>query len=254
MPEGSLYHRGWRQGSVVQGALPLHSVISGHDASPEVVVEDHELWVVATQDCDLDFATADSNEPVIELRPLFTENPPDNWGIRSQFLKVDGTRYLLGDRARCHVAPSVLMHLEAEREEPIAEIRTRALKTWLGLRYDRPAIPDSLLGLAQKIAEEMQRKRRRAIGERMRDVLMQFDENETPPHYSLYAVLEDEADQDGVRAWLADIALSVPAELGVGDQFEAGTADQISLTLIETSYPANVSQLTWGGSAPPNDG
>ncbi len=228
----------------------MHAVVIGQDGLPEVLTEQHRDWVVASQDCDLDFAEADSNDATIELRPVFSEDPPDNWGIRSHFLRLDETRYVLAGVARCHVAPSVLVHFEAEREGPLSDIRTRAFTTWLGLRYDRPAIPDSLLSLAEKIADEVQRKRRRAIGERVRDVLMQFDESESPPHYSLFAVVEDESDVDEVRAWLADIGLSVPAELGVGDEFEAATPDQVSLTLIETSYPANVSQLTWGGSAP----
>lgn len=253
MPEGSLYQRGWRQGSIFEGVLLLHATVVNANGAPEGISVEHNLWVVATQDCDLDFADARANDPVIELRAVYTDDPPDNWGIRSHFLKLDAARYVLANKPRCHVSPAILSLFESARNASIGDVRTRAFKTWLGLRYDRPAIPDPLLALGKRISDEVERKRRRPMGERVRDVLIQFDEGVSPPHYSLYAVIDDEGDEEEVRAWLADIALSVPQELGIGDEFEAPTADRTSLTLIETSYPANVSQLTWGGATPEKD-
>jgi hypothetical protein len=87
------------------------------------------------------------------------------------------------------------------------------------------------------------------MGRRVRDVLMQFRQGE-PPRFSLYAVLADEADREAIREWLVDIARNVPPELGIGDQFEAETAQGISLHLIETSYAADVTQVTWGREEP----
>jgi hypothetical protein len=131
---------------------------------------------------------------------------------------------------------------------PIRQIdpeRKRAYTTWLGKRYDRPAVPPRLLPLARKIAGVVRPRRNRAIAIRVRDILLQFGVNDGQVLYSLFAVLDNAAHRDDVRVWLSDIALQIPAELGVADQIEATTARGISLELIETAYSADVTQLTW---------
>ena len=75
-----------------------------------------------------------------------------------------------------------------------------------------------------------------------------------PIRFSLFAVLENDQDRDDVRAWLADIATAVPADLGIADEIEARDANGISLHLIETSYAADVAQLTWRPNQPRPDG
>jgi hypothetical protein len=83
---------------------------------------------------------------------------------------------------------------------------------------------------------------------------MQFDESVSPPRFSLFAILENEADEHEVRAWLAGISLEIPTYLGLADQVEAATARGISLQLIETSYAADVSQVTWRPGKPDPEG
>jgi hypothetical protein len=102
--------------------------------------------------------------------------------------------------------------------------------------------------LAHSIGQEIANLRSGAHA--VRDILMQFDASRTPPRYSLYAVLSDGADADEVRAWLAEVALRVPQELGIGDVFEARPATGISLHLVETSFSADVTQITWGKRPP----
>jgi hypothetical protein len=79
---------------------------------------------------------------------------------------------------------------------------------------------------------------------------MQFSEDRDPPRFSLYAVLLDESDELEVREWLADISRSIPADVGLGDQFHAAPASGISLELLETSYAVDATQLTWGRTRP----
>ncbi len=83
---------------------------------------------------------------------------------------------------------------------------------------------------------------------------MDFDDSVTPHQYSLYAVLENPGDQDRARTWLGDIALAVPTDLGVPAQLLAETADRISIRVLENSYAADVSQLTWHPDAPDPEG
>ena len=248
----SLYELGWRQGTIVEAQIPLGAVIldpeSGEPRHRESL---HGVWVIATQDCDLNNSDADHGEPCIELRPVYTDEPPPNWGIRSAKLRLTERDYVVSASPRPVVSPAVLTALAdggATRREMEAGRRT-AFTTWLGLRYDRPAVPNGLMPLARRIAEVVDARRRRAVGERARDVLMEFDDSTEPPRFSLIAVLDDPADEDAVRVWLADIAQAVPAQLGVADRIEAAPATLISLHLIENSYAADVTQLTWH----PND-
>lgn len=83
---------------------------------------------------------------------------------------------------------------------------------------------------------------------------MQFDDAAEPVRYSLFAVLEDESDADAVREWLAAVASRVPVELGIGDVLEAAPATRISWNLVEQSYAADVTQLTWRPASPEPDG
>jgi hypothetical protein len=106
-------------------------------------------------------------------------------------------------------------------------------------------LPPERIPLARRIAEEVRRRQGRPVAARVRDVLMQFDENTEPVRYSLFAVVEQENDEEAVREWLAGIASRVPVELGIGDELEAAPAARISLQLIEQSYAADVTQLTW---------
>lgn len=254
---GSLHAAGWRQGSVFRAELPLDTVVLNTEGSPERSHASHGCWVVASQDCDLDTTDAESPDPAIEVRPVYTENPPTDWGIRSsRFLLADG-EYAESASPRIHVAPAVLTALLAggvAGRRDLAPDRKLAFTTWLGLRYDRPAVPAELVPLAVRVAKEVNHRRNRQIARRVRDVLMQFDRTDLPTRYSLYAVLERPEDADEVREWLASVAQRVPIELGVADVIEAAPATGISLHLVETSYAADVSRLTWRPSQPGPDG
>lgn len=252
----SLYDEGWRQGGLLKAQLPLDAVVLGPDGIPARDQQEHDRWVVATQDCDLDHSGSDDATATIELRPVFTDDPPLDSGIRSFKFRLTETEYVHATSPRTMVSPSVLSTIRAgsgHDGEPPPE-RQRAFKTWLGRRYDRPAVPKLLEQLAKAIAVEVDRKKNRPTGTKVRDVLMQFDAAADPVRFSLFAVLESEKDRETVRAWLADIAKAVPAALGIADEVEARSAEGISLHLVETSYAADVAQLTWRRDQPNPDG
>jgi hypothetical protein len=252
----SLYARGWRQGSILVAELPLDAVVLSLERLPGRQQGSHDRWVLASQDCDLDQTDVEFEEPTIELRPVYQEDAPTDWGIRSARVLLTESEYVVSTSPRTIVAAaaiSALVDAGAQRHDIPAE-RRQAFKTWLGLRYDRPAVPPSLVPLAKRIAGEVQRPGRRPIGRRVRDVLMQFDTDDDPVRFSLFAVLEDDQDEEAVREWLAAIAQAVPIELGIGDEIEAATAARISLHLIETSYAADVTQLTWRPGQPEPEG
>lgn len=244
----SLYEAGWRQGSIVAALLPFDAVVA--DPAGRVIRQqgEHERWVLATQECDLDLTKPDDAQPTVELRAVYDDDPPRDWGLRSSRFRLNEFDYVLSQDPRVSVSAAVLTALIAAGAQRLAptEARSRAFAIWLGLRYDRPA----LAPLARRIAEEVRRRQGRVVATRVRDVLMLFDESTAPIRYSLFAVLEEERDEQPVREWLAGIASRVSPEIGIGDQFEAATAERISLQLIEQSYAADVTQLTWRPSEP----
>jgi hypothetical protein len=252
----SLYAEGWRQGSLFTAELPLDSVVLGVSGAPARVQTEHSRWIVATQDCDLYYTESDDARPTVELRPVLTDTTPPDWGIRSVRFRLGETEYVYGLSPRTMVSAAVLsaIHFGGGRDADIAAARQRGLKKWLGLRYDRPAVPEELVPLARRIASEVDRMGRRPIGLRLRDVLMQFDETADPIRFSLFAVLERPEDRDAAREWLAEIAIAIPNNLGVADEVDARTADGISLHLVETSYAADVAQLTWRPNNPEPQG
>ena len=238
---------------MVEIDLPLRGITCSGD-EPEPVDVPHGEWMVASQECDLVAMSDTLEDPEVELRPVYRTEPPPDWGIRSArlLLSDEPSRYLIANSPRVHVAPLLLTTMLAKGavRTDLDHDRRTAVKTWLGLRYDRPAVPDEFVDLAKRIAEEVARKPRRATGQKVRDVLMQFESGGETPRFSLFAVLEDDEDAELVREWLADIAQAVPTDMGLADELEVAPAARISLQLVETSYSADVTQLTWRGEEP----
>lgn len=252
----SLYEDGWRQGTIFEAELPLDALILGPRNEPEPRRGLHGLWVIATQDCDLDVADVSEDEPIVELRPVFKHSPPADWGIRSRRLLLTEAEYVVSASPCLHISPAVLttFALRGNTGRQIDEVRRQAFTRWLGLRYDRPAVPPHLVALAKRISEEVRVRRHRSRAARVRDVLMQFDDAIDPVRFSLFAILESELDEQEVREWLGEISLAIPSYLGISERIEAATADGIAYSVIESSYAADVTQVTWRSGEPGPEG
>ena len=249
----SLYEAGWRQGSIVEADLPLDAIVLGTvSGRPERCEGEHGLWVVASQDCDLDQSETDDGTPRVELRPVFVEDPPADWGIRSWRCLITEDEYVVSASPRPLVSPAVLTALlrQGDNRRTIDDIRRPAFTKWLGLRYDRPAVPPELLPLARRIADAVAKRRHRPVTQRVRDVLMQFDDSTEPVQFALIAVLDDPGDEANVREWLEQIGRAIPSSLGVAYRIDAKPSTGISLQLIESSFAADVTQLTWRPGSP----
>lgn len=251
----SLYGEGWRQGSIVSFRLPLDTYDLNPDGGPHRrSLTGHGLWVVASQDCDLSQTDCGSEAASIELRPVFGEDPPSDMGVRSRRFLLMRELYVKADSPRPMVSPR-LLHAYARGRRDVSGSRRLAFKIWLGLRYDRPAVPEEFLGLAKRIAEAVSTRSLRPVGRRVRDVLMQFGPaTDNPLRFSLWAIVQRTEDREVIRDWLAEIALKVPSSLGVADELEAGTSSEIAFSVIENSYAADVRQLTWRPNEPEPEG
>jgi hypothetical protein len=151
------------------------------------------------------------------------------------------------------VSPAVLTHLlttdGVRREEWLDDRELLGLKLWLGLRYDRPAVPTSLVPLARAIAEAIRAREAEPALSDVREILAQFRTGAST-RFRLIAVILSAADRGKVRSLLAEACLDVPTEIGTLDQVVVGKATEISLDMIENSFAIDVSQITWGRGQP----
>ncbi|MGH3427767.1 MAG: hypothetical protein ACRDQZ_09405, partial [Mycobacteriales bacterium] len=83
------------------------------EGEPRLDVLDHDEWVVASQDCDLASLDSGAADATVELRPVFREGAPTDWGVRSYrfLLTADPARFVLATSPRMQISASALTAL-----------------------------------------------------------------------------------------------------------------------------------------------
>jgi hypothetical protein len=250
----TVYAAGWRQGTVLQAEIGVTvTVRNPSTGAADQVQRQHALWALASQDCNLYRMKASTNSPTVELRQVHVSGPPNHEGIHARKFLLDSKlgHYLIDDKPSAFVSPRFLCDPGLVRlVYKLSEPRVLALKTWLGNRYDRPAVPEELVPLGKAIAKAVESNGGREFADQVRDVYMQFEGTGSDVRFSLYGVLNESADKVKAREWLAECALQVPTDLGIPSTIEAALTSEISFATIETSYCAELSQLTWMGEEP----
>lgn len=224
---------------------------------PLLSTVDHDEWVLVAQDCDLAWNSVVGSDSLVELRPVFREDPPDNWGIRgSKFRLDDDGAYLVESAPPVRVEPDVVIAAEhaciGAHTGP-----ARRLKTWLGLRYNRPAVPQEYVALSGELAKQLKKKSHKEAEKRVRDILATFETAiDGKIEFTLTAIVprEREASEPGLvgrtRDWLAQIALAVPERLGLNTDVVACTDAEVSLAFLETSYSLDITTVSWPNKEP----
>lgn len=235
--------------------MPL-THISVHHGEPTAEALIHNLWLLCDQDCDLAWrALIGQEQPhLVELRPVFADAVTD-WGIRSQNFRINQD----GDALRA-AAPSIRAAPEivqlGEHLQCLDPASQQRLNTWLGFRYDRPAVPQEFVALARALAEQLAKKRHRETAATVRDVLAQFWRGEDGARYDLVAVLEGgpfQAEDEPVaetRKWLAEAVLAVDTSLGAVEAINAFGDSEVSLAYVEQSFSLDLSRLSWPSNLP----
>jgi hypothetical protein len=121
-----------------------------------------------------------------------------------------------------------------------------ALKTWLGRRYNRPAVPDEFVSLMRRIAKEIESCPKEVL-DHVRSLHAAIDAGE-PPRFSLYALTDGQVNGDEVQGMLAEAMLEVPQDLGILIAVESHTAETMTLDKIEFTYEVDASDITWGAN------
>lgn len=214
------------------------------ESGPCYEEKNYHLWVIASQDCDLDSYPISENSALVELRPVFDEGVPSDYGIRSRKLRLSDQYYTESEEPRLHVSPALLMTFLGGREGSLSEARTLAFKTWLGLRYDRPAVPPEHLPLMRAVVDALSKRKELVLTGSIHDVLVQVSAND-PPEYVVFIVIEHESVRDDVRAWVAEKLAEIDPAIGILENLQAGTKAQLSLEFLESSYAADLTKITW---------
>jgi hypothetical protein len=249
----SLRSRGWSQGCSLHTPLPYSWIeIDPSTGKPIQRSEIHEEWVLVDQDCDLAWKAVIGSGFLAEVRPVLRDRVVDDWGIRSNRFRLDKSgAYISSDTPNTSLTPAVVdaaFHLTCPTPR-----HARRLKTWLGNRYDRPAVPEPFVGLARLIADKIQAKRNRPRGERVRDILVRFAIREDGSvEYDLVAVTLDSDPSllATIEEWLTEVALEVPTSHGFPGRVTALSDDGVSLKYVEGSYSLDVAKVSWPQSVP----
>ena len=207
-------------------------------------------WVVISQDCDLDSAENESPEPLVEIQPARSSSVIADWGIRSKILRLSDEFHVSASDPKIRVSPRLLAAQIATRKPEIPTGRAPALKRWLGLRYDRPAVPENLVAIARAIARAVSDTRNEERSDVCHDVLFQATSG-SPPQYELAAIVVDSSNIDAVTEWMIEAALAIDSAIGtMAGPPHVQTMSGMSMEWIENSYSANLSNITWHKSGP----
>ena len=125
------------------------------------------------------------------------------------------------------------------------------MKTWLGYRYDRPAVPTQFVEIhkrIQNLAKSERAKREKNVAQkdwlrldlgRVRDLLVGYEEanGQGKVRAQLYAIAKAEQDVPDLQAWVERIRDAV----GEGEPFivvtvEAMDPDNTPISLLETAF------------------
>jgi hypothetical protein len=255
--DGSLRAAGWRQGCGLNRELPFEVIVTDEQGNPTAIRDVHGQWAVASQDCELAHTPSDHGDATIELRPAFPDSGKHVRGVRSrQFVITEGL-LLDGQSPRITVAASVLTRAAEGGGHDHSSCPTiderRSFKTWLGLRYDRPAVPGAFLTCQSYLAKALNKPK---IDEAhlVRDVMVSYAlDSDGVVRYTLVAVVPaetervvSETERASIEKWLTEGALAVPAEHGVAERIAVLPSTRVSLDFLEKSYAiSEIQDVTW---------
>ena len=243
MRASTLFDEGWKQGSLIRATLSVRTF--DHDNGNDVESEQSfDIWLLTTQDCDLASTKSKNAARQFELRPVYAEQKGDTFdGIRSRAMRVAPGLVLRSDSPRITMTARRLVRFNAQRDNILTDEQRREVKTWLGLRYDRPAVPEPFDRLAKDVLKPVIVDAMPDILKgRVRDVLVYY---ESATAIRLIAVLRDAADRDAALDWL-DSAIGTLLDkhkIAVLER-HAEDASRVSLRDIETYYGLDSSELS----------
>jgi hypothetical protein len=242
VPEPNLHSEGWRQGSLIAAAL--HTLTLDADDAGRLTSKEQEfdMWMLCSQDCDLANTGTTNATREFELRPVYHHTGKKVDGIRSRVARVTNDRVLNSDSPRLTLTARALQALLPSRLDNVGDTRRRELKTWLGLRYDRPAVPEAFVETQKTLAGVFFAGVPADLDGMLRDILIYY---ESASEIRVFAVLKPNADREVVIDWLDAViqGLSERHQIAVIER-NAEPAARTPLLVIETYFGLDSAELS----------
>ena len=227
--------------------MQVHTVKDGIVQIDNVV---HDLWLLTEQDCDLDQTEEDDVEKIFELRAVrgHAGNIPS--GIKGSQVRIDDTRCLNATDIVAKVKASWLTKNKGAKSDIDPDTR-REIKTWLGYRYDRPAVPkqfESVHGRIQKLSRSERAIRVEGISEakwqrldmaKVRDLLVGYEHPDPMRKIIGYitAIAKKTSDVPELQRWVERIRDAVKEdEVFIIADADAVDTESASLFLLEANF------------------
>jgi hypothetical protein len=245
----SLHDLGWRQGFLVTASLTaqVYTIEDGVQRTSELV---HGLWLLAEQDCDLAQTDVGDIAKQFELRAVRYHEGDIPRGITGGRMRINATQCV---HALDIVTKVTATWLAANFENAISvdpETR-REVKTWMGYRYDRPAVPAAISKIhtrIQKLAKFARTEPQQNVAQKnwsrldlgkVRDLLVGYEETagQGKVRANLYAIAKEERDVVELQAWVERIRDAVEdTEPFIVFMVDARDPDNTPISLLETAY------------------
>ncbi len=249
MPSPKLYDEGWKQGSLIRAPLEVHSLdIKGGSLVDRF--ETFDLWLLATQDCDLAQTSSTNMTRHFELRPVLERADADRLdGLRSRTVLVREGLVLRAESPKLTLTARALNTFKERREDDLSVERRVEIKFWLGLRYDRPAIPERFVQMANQLKGKFVEEQPDGFVGVIRDVWVYFEAEE---EVRLFFILADAAGpcRDEVLNWVDDVAAEMVDAYGITViERQAETSHGTPLWVLQNYYGLDVTDLSLGNEA-----
>jgi hypothetical protein len=245
MPSPSLHDEGWRQGSLIRESLDVHFIGVKDDGTLGDFTSTHDLWMLVTQDCDLAQTKITNSTRQFELRPVYARTGDDRAeGWRARSVLVKESLVLRADSPKLTLSIPALQALKPKREDDVEEAQRVDIKIWLGLRYDRPAIPTQFVPLGEMLyAKIIGELPERFVGV-VRDAWVYFDEDSSIKLFLILGDAQPDREQD-VLDWLDDDVIPSLSDQGViVRERQAATSRGTSLWILQTYYGLDKTDLS----------
>ncbi len=265
----SLLERGWRQGALFSATSACFTWNALLDSGADELITQQrrktkpgEKFVIITQDCDI--GALEQQEPYVEalLCKIYKNREfLSKIGRNSArwFAVNFDTGIVAEARYRVQFAKQVLRSLNPE-PWPASPKRLEQFIRWLARRYDRPALPDTIVDSFQRPVEQVfnllveeQPDIVQAFNEVIHEVRISLPTNENPP-FNLQLVLL--IDSDGPGREQADaidvITRAVRANLNPKDvhlhpEVRIVTEERISMAEYYATRPLFLEYFTYKG-------
>jgi hypothetical protein len=243
MPPPSLYAEGWRQGSLIRETMVVH-FIDLRDGAVVDCSERFDYWLLATQDCDLEQTPCTNSARQFELRPVLPRTKDDKLdGLRSRTIIVKDEFVLRSDSKKLTLTARALNTLKAKREDDLDEDRRAQIKTWLGLRYDRPAIPTPFVALGLRLKKAFIDEMADDFIGVVRDVWVYFDDEHTVRLFVILVDAQKQRAQD-VRDWTDDVIGNLNDEGIIVSERHVEPPERTPLSVLQSYFGLGLAELS----------